>query len=61
MGMASDLAATKCDLQVVIAAAKAEMAETRAEILTWMVGGLMGIHTVVIIGAFVVLAKMLVH
>jgi hypothetical protein len=40
--------ATKADLQIGLAAAKVDLAETKAEILKWMVGSL-GVQTVVIL------------
>jgi len=54
------LAGVKADLQMGLAAAKVDLAETKAEILKWMVGS-MGVQTVVILGAVVALVKMMVH
>lgn len=54
------LAAVKADLQTGLAAAKADLAETKAEILKWMVGSI-GIQTVVIIGAVLALIRLGSH
>jgi hypothetical protein len=54
----TDLAvvATRLDLQLGLVATKTELAETKAEILKWMVGSI-GIQTVVIIGAVIALVR----
>ena len=54
----ADLAtmATKADLGTM--ASKADLAETKAEILKWMVGTI-GLQTVVIVGALLTLVRML--
>jgi hypothetical protein len=49
-------AAIKADLQLGLAGAKTDLAETKAEILKWMVSAI-GIQTVVIIGAVVALVR----
>jgi len=62
----ADLAATKTELQAGLAATKTELhaglqvslAETKAEILKWMVGTI-GVQTVVILGAVVTIARLL--
>lgn len=50
--------ATKTDLDLLRLAVKADMAETKAELLKWMVSTI-GIQTVVIIGAVLTLVRML--
>jgi hypothetical protein len=58
----ADLAvlATKADLQLGLATAKADLAETKAEIIKWMVSTI-GIQTVVIIGAVIALVRVVPH
>jgi len=53
----ADLAATKAELQANL---QIGLAETKAEILKWMVGSL-GVQTVVILAAVVTIVKMMVH
>jgi hypothetical protein len=50
--------ATKTDLDLLRLSVKADMAETKAELLKWMVSTI-GIQTVVIIGAVLTLVRML--
>jgi len=55
--LAALAAATKTDLQLGLAAAKSDLAETKAEILKWMVSAI-GVQTVVIVGAVIALVRM---
>jgi RNA-binding protein YhbY len=50
--------ATKADLAIF--ATKVDLAETKAEILKWMVGAI-GVQTVVIIGAVIALVRLAGH
>lgn len=50
--------ATKTDLETLRVATKADLAETKADILKWMIGA-MGFQTVMIIGAVVALSRAL--
>jgi hypothetical protein len=62
--MKTDLAAlaatTKTDLAVLAATTKTDLAETKTEILKWMIGSI-GIQTIVIIGAVVALVRTVPH
>ena len=48
------------DIKVLRVATKADLAETRADILKWMIGTI-GVQTIVILGAVVALARVLPH
>ena len=52
--------ATKADIDSLRLATKADLAETKADVLKWIVGAI-GLQTVVILGAVVALARVLPH
>lgn len=51
---------TKSEFQLAMAAAKADLAETKAEILKWMVGS-MGVQTIVILGTVAGIVRILLR
>ena len=52
--------ATKADIEALRLSTKADLAETKFDILKWMIGAL-GLQTIAILGALLALARLLAH